>query len=657
MIETGSEERPGAQRPQRRPIRVLSPELKNQIAAGEVVERPAAALKELVENSLDAGATSLDLGIERGGLGLILVQDNGQGLSAEELNLAVTRHATSKLAGLEDLSRISTYGFRGEALPSIASVSRFAMSAAAAPEEDGQDQDAWRIEVEYGRVVGQTPTAMNQGARVEVRDLFANVPARLKFLKSLNTEAQRCQEVALRLALARLDVAFVFQNSGREIFRFPARQTLASRLAAVWPPSLVEGMRELAYERHGYVASGLLGAPSSPQARANRMYLYVNGRPVQDRVLMRAVNEAYRGRLLSREYPGLCLFLNVPPEEVDVNAHPAKTEVRFREESLVFSVVRQAVLSTLEAAENEHFAPRAGVADNAPPGPQTESSDAFSTGPFFPASSFSRPSAPSGVSDRHAGEAFPLSPTPASSVQERQHALDLKPASGAGRPLPRPMPDFVRSDFQSEAPAWTPPARVESGVGAAPESPRRTAAELITYLGSIADAYLVLRMSDDTLALLDQHAAHERVLYERLKRDATRGESQLLALPVCLPLHPSEAGLLRELWDELAKLGFQLETTASEVRATGVPAQLNAGEAKEFLAEVLAGQAKSMEGLWKIMSCKAAIKAGQPLAEAEALALLEAWAATAERHYCPHGRPTLLSWNVRDLEKLFKRRP
>jgi len=621
----------------RRPIRVLPPELKNQIAAGEVVERPASALKELVENSLDAGATAIDLAIERGGLGLIMVQDNGQGLSSEELTLAVTRHATSKLGELADLTNITTYGFRGEALPSIASVSHFTMTAAAAPDafesESHSAPEAWRVEIAFGTVKSEGPAALVQGTRVEVRDLFANVPARLKFLKSQSTEVQRCQDVVLRLALARLDVAVTFQTGGREIFRFPARQTLTERLAAVWPPALVEGLLPLNYEKHGYAVRGLTGATSAGQGRAARMYFYVNGRPVQDRVLMRAANDAYKGKLLGREYPGLCLFLEVPPEEVDVNVHPAKAEVRFRDESRVFATVRNAVRATLEQAEHQMLA--APAATTSPLAPLAVATPPFAAPSYAPAFL--------GVAESAAHSYAPptLTQPRQPPAPPRQHSLDLRPTAKSEKYLPRSMQQLLAPEAPRNEPAAQPlPAH-----------------DQIACLGCVADTYLVLRLNNDTLALLDQHAAHERVLFDRLRSTGTRGESQLLALPLTLPLHASEAARLREIWEELNRLGFDLTTEPGSVRAAGIPAALTAGAAKEFLTAVLAGQAKSMDDLWKLMACKAAVKAGQALADDEMRALVEIWSASPERHYCPHGRPTLLSWNVRDLEKLFKRRP
>lgn len=705
-----------------RTIRVLSPELQNQIAAGEVVERPASVVKELVENSLDAGATRVHVTLENAGLSLISVQDNGLGLDQAEMPLALTRHATSKLAAITDLDSIVSFGFRGEALPSIASVSRLRLSSKSA-----DHPEAGFVDVHFGQIVSQGPTAMVQGAKIEVRDLFANVPARLKFMKSPATELKRCEEVLAKMALARPDVAFKLTVGERTALRFVAGQELRARLQALWPPALTQALVPVEDSLHGYSLTGLAGLPSVGQARPDRMLFFVNGRPVQDRVLMRAVREAYKGRMLSREYPQAVLFLSLPPGEVDVNVHPAKTEVRFRNEGQVFTLVRHGVLKSLDMAgpsarmvevmgenrptlrQEDASAPRQkyasypqylqDIASQDAKGPQSLGeartpyrADASgdrpemsgmagrarqggdTSRPALGAEALGDPNTPAylrrgGLSGRLGESGAHQAESPALAGPEdfrfESGASDLPPMPGAGRA--DNQPGRLSSQGRMYAPlAERSSSRVEHspqrtqgdsgrafGMAAAPRSTPGGA----VYLGQVADTYLVLALGGQGVSLVDQHAAHERVLFSRLKAGQSRGESQTLAIAFELALHASEQSRLSALWTELCSLGFQMQSAKPGVLAVrGVPPLFTPGQAKDFLREVLSGQARSMDDLFAMMSCKAAVKAGDALAPDEALALIEAWSALPDRDFCPHGRPVVVSWDKKDLEKMFKRR-
>ncbi|WP_243545089.1 DNA mismatch repair endonuclease MutL [Pseudodesulfovibrio tunisiensis] len=602
-------------------IQVLPAGLKNQIAAGEVVERPASVVKELVENSLDAGATRVDVTVDQGGRSLIVVQDDGWGVPSEELPLAVTRHATSKIREFSDLSAISSFGFRGEALPSIASVSRFRMTSRA------QDADeAYFIEVGNGEIEDQGPAALAAGTRVEVRELFSATPARLKFLKTETTENKRCQESLMRISLAHADAGFSLTQNGREMFRLPPDQDLKARLQSFWPPAVCHGLTPFDTERDGYRVHGLAGSPATAQGRGDRILLYVNGRPVQDKLMLSAVRQGYKGMLLAREYPQIVLFLELPARDVDVNVHPAKQEVRFIEEKLVFSVIRSGIMQAVGGLSGSPERPEM---------PVRPADTGFASPPVggSPVSTGSMPAS------RHSQRSMPAGAPKFSSYREYQ--AEYNP--------PRDLDLPITPSASSPAPMHDEP------LSAAPE-PSPLSGTNLEYLGQVADTYLVIRQGR-TLMLMDQHAAHERVLFEAMRQERTRGDSQPLAVPLEMRLHPSEAEALRELEQGLRSMGFVLHLEGGEtLLIRGVPPTLDAGRAREYLASALDGQASCIEDLWIMMSCKTAIKANQSLARDEALALLEAWLETPDREFCPHGRPVVVRWNPGELERLFKRK-
>ena len=651
----------------RAPIILLPAELRNQIAAGEVVDRPAGIIKELLENSLDAGALRLDISLEQGGLAYLAVRDDGRGIPAEELALAVTSHATSKLRSLSDLMAINTLGFRGEALPSIGSVSVLRVTSAPAGEAGEEPLAAAFIELSFGAVSAQGAAALDRGTLVEVRELFANIPARLKFLKGAAAELKRCREVVERLALYYRDAAFRLYSEGRELCNFPAGRSLAESLAAVWPPAIVEAMRPVEFTSNGISISGLAGDPATAQAKSDRIFFYINGRLVQDRTLLAAVRQAYKGRLLGGEYPQAALFIDMPCDAVDVNVHPSKSEVRFRDERALFSTVLRAVEQALSAfsldfgpgkspAESPagNFNPRPqgfwGLGDEpASIGRKLESGANSLPGIFSGGRGRGLAEETAGYGQEDAAEYLPPPQRPfPDAATEPRSAPNIAPDS-APEPAPAPVPEEGQI-LEPEGPSnteLTAPSRQTFGL--LPE---------LNYLGQIAGTYLVAGLNADSLLLLDQHAVHEAVLYARLRARGTSGESRPLALPLSLSLHSAEAEVLDERWADLAALGFKLSRAgALGVDIEGAPPDLSAGQTREFLRELLSGQVEGgLEELWAMMACKAAVKAKDALTGDEARELLRQWAENPAARYCPHGRPTAVTLSRVDLEKLFKRR-
>lgn len=634
--------------PDRSPVRLLDLTLRNQIAAGEVVERPASVVKELVENSLDAGAGQIEVCLENGGMTLIRVRDNGRGIPHDELELAVTRHATSKIAVMADLWRIHSFGFRGEALPSIASVSKFRMDSLCRELES----EASFIRLDYGQKVGFGPSALPQGTLVEARDLFASLPARLKFLKSPSAELKRAQETLMRLALARCDVGFVFSAGTREVFRMSAGQSLISRLGELWPRTLTETMRPFALENGEFSAHGLAALPGQAQSRPDHILVYVNGRTVSDKVLSGAVREAYKGRLLSKEYPRVVLFVDVPSTELDVNVHPAKTEVRFRDEHAVFSLVLRALNTLL----NEHQ-PLPETLDQKQERSHEEPVNPFG---FWGEADTSRilPRKPDPEISQHEQLEIPpehsapsaKNPVPTSLAETQRHEANMSHTELVVREvahLPESEPPCSKQQ-DNLVPQYLQGGRVQIGP--------------YIYLGQIATTYLILcdaTAPADRLILLDQHAAHERVLFSRFESKGFSGSAMQMVLPLEIVLHRTELERLAEIREELQNLGFAFTVQKTVLRVNAIPPLLERSEAEEILREALDGrkdQHGGIENLWASMSCKAAIKAGDPLAPDEAASLISQWLLTPKRDFCPHGRPCVLTWTNEDLATLFRRK-
>ncbi len=607
-------------------IKILEATLQNQIAAGEVLERPASAIKELLENSLDAGAKSIFVGLDGGGR-RILIQDDGEGIPAGELELALTRHATSKIASIEDLNAIHSFGFRGEALPSIASVSRLDL-ASITKDQDG----AMQVHVEFGRIDSPVPTALAKGTKIEISDLFANVPARLKFMKTPTTEVKRCQDVFSRVCLAHLDVDFELEIGGRPSWRFLAGQSLLARLQILWPPQITDKLLEVNHAFAQLQIRGYVGAPETAQARADRILFYVNNRPVQNKLLLQALRQGYKGRLLTKEYPQAVLFITMPPEMVDVNAHPTKSEVRFRDEKGLFSFLLHALEKPLSAS-NISFTAEISSQEPAfsspiqPPRPLQEKEKFHST--RSGANLFSSSDLWNEPAGRHNSVAEPQSKWEA----KPQPTLFSPPQQEQAAPQPAPHNIHVQPE----------------------QNPTEEQLAGLTCLGQIANTYLILKYND-RLLLMDQHAAHERILFHRFRNQEKPSRSRL-AIPLEIPLHPAHIDQLEQVWEQLLSLGFILERPKPELlRLVALPTLLDSPKAKEFIESVLQGKETTLDGMWAMLACRSAIKAGDHLAPNDIQHLLEQWLNCPQKEFCPHGRPSVLDFDCRDLEKMFKRK-
>ncbi|GAA4042686.1 DNA mismatch repair endonuclease MutL [Sphingomonas rosea] len=594
-------------------IRRLPSHLVDRIAAGEVVERPASALKELIENSLDAGATRVDVRLAAGGLDLVEVSDDGTGMAPDELRLAIERHATSKLPN-EAIEEVASFGFRGEALPSIASVARFTL------ESRVRGADGWRLEIDHGVPVGEGPAALPPGTRVRVEDLFGKVPARRKFLRSPRAEYAACLDAVRRLAMARADVAFTLDHDGRRILSL-APAALPARVAALLDSGLSEHGLPIDLDRNGIRLGGVVSLPTFTRGAADQQFLFVNARPVKDRLLVGALRAAYQDLIARERSPIVALFLELPGDQVDINVHPAKTEVRFADPQGVRGLIVGGLRSALDqaghrsAARTQAAAPvnwtseldhHSSVVGEGPPGAS------FAYEHSRPAPSFERPGS--------------------SALHEDRHLFTAAPAARA-EPAHAPVPDHP----------------------------------LGVARGQVANTYIVAEAADG-LVLVDQHAAHERLVLERLKRGAGNGgvPSQALLLPQVVELDEPEADRIEDAAGELAAFGLEVERfgpSAILVRAT--PAPLGKFDVERLVRDLAAEIAElggpqalkaRLDLLAATFACHHSVRAGRVLSVAEMNALLREMEITPHSGHCNHGRPTWVKLAHGDIERLFGRR-
>ncbi|QTC92769.1 DNA mismatch repair endonuclease MutL [Brevundimonas goettingensis] len=621
------------------PIRRLPPETVNRIAAGEVVERPASAIKELVENALDAGARRVEVQADGGGLARILIADDGHGMAADQLALAVERHATSKLepddAGDVDLLRINTLGFRGEALPSIGSVARLTITSR--PKEGG---DAHMIHVEGGDQKAVAPAGFPgpHGARVEVRDLFYATPARLKFMKSERAEAMAISDEIKRQAMAHESVAFTLDLDGKTVLRLPAEhpgdEGRLKRLAALLGRDFEANALLIDQERDGVRLSGYAGLPTYSRGNAAHQYLFVNGRPVRDRLLQGALRGAYADFLARDRHPAAVLFLEVDPLYVDVNVHPAKAEVRFRDPALVRGLIVGGLRHALAAAG--HRASTTVAADAL----AGFTAHTGAPSPNYPAWSPSTPSATS-FSGWQGWEAPPVRPVTGVLPGLNEQSARVEQVS----------PSFA--SWPSQGGSGAAPDYVDHPLGAA--------------RAQVHGTYIVAQTRDG-IVVVDQHAAHERLVYEKMKVQMAAGSvtRQALLTPEVVELDPSEADRVVAKADELAELGLIVEAFgAGAVLVRETPALLGDTDVQGLIRDIADdlsehGAALALsERLGEVcgtMACHGSVRAGRVLSAPEMNALLRQMEATPHSGQCNHGRPTYVELKLGDLEKLFGRR-
>ena len=587
-------------------IQILPENITNKIAAGEVIERPASVVKELVENSLDAGAGKVEVELKKGGTKLIRVVDDGQGMSREDLSLAFVSHATSKLEDEDDLFSVSTMGFRGEALSSIGAVSRAKITSRTRDSDEGHS-----IEVEGG-VIGQVQAAgAPPGTQVEVRDLFYNVPVRRKFLKTTATEMAHISETLTRLALARPDVRFMLRHNDREVFNLPAADDRAQRIAEFFGGEIADELIPFERELDDLTVEGYLCPPSVDRSNTKMQYTYVNGRYVRDRSLTHAIMEAYRGLMMSRRKPVCFLFLRVPPGEVDVNVHPTKIEVKFRKVGQVHNQLLGAMKDALREAK---LTPQPSLSDGAEGGADGDSE----------------------------GESV------------RQAVWDYFGSGGGEDGESAKRGGRGRSGAAPARPVNVPR---EEGEGPLPSG----------RAVQVLDSYIV-QETGEGLEVIDQHALHERLLYNRLKQRLDEGalDRQQLLVPELIELPKDEFYAIMDLQDELAQFGISMDAFGdSTVIIRSYPQVLDNFDAEGFVREVLdefedvdpaGGAEECLERLLKVTACKGAVKADQRLSSDQLKRLLEQKVQQDEVDTCPHGRPTTILLSHRELEKQFKRR-
>ena len=618
-------------------INLLSQRLANQIAAGEVVERPASVVKELIENSLDAGATRIEIDVEQGGVKLLRIKDNGQGIHKEDLALALSRHATSKIAELEDLEAIASLGFRGEALASISSVSRLSMVSKA---EIGDDASGWRVEAEGQDMNARlSPAVHGQGTTVEVRDLFFNTPARKKFLKTEKTEFSRIDEIVKRIALSRFDAQFNLNHNQRAIHNLlPAKseQEKQRRVGLVCGPSFVENSVRVDLEGAGLRLSGWVSLPTFSRSQADLQYFYVNGRIIRDKLVTHAIKQAYRDVLFHGRHPAYVLYLECDPSTVDVNVHPTKHEVRFREGRLIhdflFSSLHKALAQVKPA---DHFDGSAVAGSAATSSGSPSDNYGGSVGQFV------------GNNSNYAGGQAGLG-----NIEQQSHLGLTEPRVPSYYNYgSTPSPAAIQNQLQS----------LEQLSGENSEVPP------LGYAVAQIHGIYILAQNKEGLITVDMHAAHERITYERMKLACLNEElvMQPLLVPLSIAVSASEADCVESKHQDFKRLGIVLEKVAEEsVVVRQIPSILRNSNVEQMIRDVLSdvleyGSSDRIQAhqdeLLSTMACHGSVRANRQLTIPEMNSLLRDMEATERSGQCNHGRPTWVFQSLDALDKLFLR--
>ncbi|MGY0552189.1 DNA mismatch repair endonuclease MutL [Vreelandella sp. 2A-K22] len=626
-------------------IQVLDPRLANQIAAGEVVERPSSVTKELIENAIDAGSQRIEVEIEQGGARLIKVRDDGIGIGEEDLPLALARHATSKIGSLEDLEGVSSLGFRGEALASISSVSRLELISNA--EDD--PRHGWRVVAEgRGMEARVTPAPHPRGTSVGVRDLFFNTPARRKFLRTEKTEFAHLEEAFRRQALSRYDIAWVLRHNQKVIHQLPAGHSAAARerrIASLLGKNFIEHARYIEREAGGIRLSGWVGLPTHSRSQADQQYFFVNGRVVRDRLVAHAVRQAYRDVLFNGRHPVFVLYLELDPDVVDVNVHPTKHEVRFRDGRMVHDFLYSSLHHSLASAKPAESAEEhdAEVADTSGASPQGEASEMGAEQPRWQQQGIALTHSP----DRHPG---------AERVRRFMQGYQaLHPNHEETLLTPQSSPPSERGSEVREAPL------------AMPDNDPTAPPPLGFALGQLHGIY-ILAQNAEGLVLVDMHAAHERIVYERMKTQlaAAKGlDAQPLLVPVSIAASRAEVATAESEQEAIAKLGIELDIAGPEtLLVRQLPALLAQADPEALVRQMLEelaryGRTHQVEArvheLLSTMACHGSVRANRRLTIDEMNALLRDMESTERSDQCNHGRPTWTQMGLKALDRLFLR--